>query len=184
MRVSAYHCSASTTRTTHLSVAVYNYIINKDIWGSSPFYLWVTTMKKLVLLFLFLIPNLTFAEECNCLPLPNSVNAMSNSANVMLVTVEEKERISIPAISENYKEYRIKVRVLKYWKGSAKQNMILRVPAAEIDCTTTLETGKSYLIYTLGGEMPLLTKCSRILDADTSRAADDILRLGSGQFPK
>jgi hypothetical protein len=141
-------------------------------------------MKKLLLLFFCLVPSLTFAEQCDCIPLPNSVNAMSNSVNVMRVTVEEKERIPIPAISEDYKEFRVKVRVLKYWKGNAKHYMTLRVPANEVDCTTTLEPGKSYLVYTLGGEMPLLTKCSRILDADSPRAADDILRLGSGQFPK
>lgn len=142
-------------------------------------------MKKITAIHFFLLYFITQAinpsaafSECSCLPLSNVSDSLNNSSYVMLADILEKSRVAIPAVSPNYKELKVKIRVQRYWKGTAKRLMTIRVPENAADCAINLETGKTYLIYALGGEIPLVTRCSRTKLANTPQAQSDITRLG------
>jgi len=132
---------------------------------------------KFLLFFSFFFTSQAFSE-CDCLPIPNPIDAKNNSTNVFIADVVKQERIRIPDIVPNYQELRTKVRVSKIWKGKVKRFITIRVPETTDECGLKLEVGKSYLFYTLGGTVPLVNRCTRTVEITTKQANNDILKLG------
>ncbi len=137
---------------------------------------------RLILLFLAALPS--GAGACDCLPQTAAQEAMKNSTYVMTADVLEKTQISMPDVAPDYKELKIKIRVREYWKGRPERVMHIRTPESVGECGLQLEAGKRYLIYAIGISMPLVTRCSRTVEADSAQATFDLQRLGPGTVPE
>lgn len=137
-------------------------------------------MKKTAfLLFLSIFVSIDTANaQCGCDPISTIVEAKSASTFVMMVDILEKTRIVNPNIYDGYSEFLLKVRVRRYWKGDAKRIMTIRVPEKKEDCALNLELGKSYLVYAVGKNVPLILSCSRTSLLSSNQAEADMVQLG------
>ncbi|NLF24973.1 MAG: hypothetical protein GX589_04855 [Deltaproteobacteria bacterium] len=120
------------------------------------------------------------ANCCDCLPEAAARSAKTSSTLVFSGEVVGKEQLSIPQLGSNYKEYLVKFRVLRYWKGEPTRNLTVRTAIGKDNCGYPFETGKTYLVYAVGGELPAVTSCSRTALLSENQAQEDILRLGAG----
>lgn len=144
-------------------------------------------MKGRLAAYLLLPALLMFSNAawaCNCLPQSAAQEALKGSSYVMVAEVLEKTRITLSEIAPDYREFKVKVRVRHYWKGSPKRFMLIRTPEGVEECGAQLEVGKRYLIYAVGTAMPLVTSCSRTIEADSSQAHLDERQLGPAVIPE
>ncbi len=139
-------------------------------------------MKKIFLLLSFSIsflPQLSFA--CDCLPIASARDAKKSSTHIFSGTVIDRERITLEQINPNYKEYIITLMVHNIWKGFEGKKIKIRTPFLKSDCSTYLENSHKYLIYAVGGEVPVVNFCSRTSHLNSDRARDDLFYLGKPQ---
>lgn len=120
---------------------------------------------------------------CECLPVSASGEGLRNSTFVFAGTVEHKSRFSLPQVHKDYKEFRLKFRVIKYWKGKVGKYITVRTPATFEDCGFDFRKGQSYLVYAVGTSSPFTTACSRSILLKSDRAESDMLFLGDANYP-
>lgn len=123
------------------------------------------------------------AAACDCIPTSASSEGLKTSTLVFAGTVLEKTRVSIPQVHEDYKEFRIKFHVKRYWKGDPAKVIELRTPASPKGCGFDFRKGQSYLVYAVGEFVPLVTTCTRTILLSSSRSENDQLYLGEAKYP-
>ena len=120
------------------------------------------------------------AHACDCLPESSAATARAGSTLVFSGDVLSKEIVGIPQLGPEYKEYLVRFRVQRYWKGSPSRELQLRTPVGEKSCGFPFETGKAYLVYAIDVKPPFVTLCSRTKPLNDAQAVEDIIRLGKG----
>lgn len=122
-------------------------------------------MKKIIfftlmsLMFLFVSANDLFA--CSCVASPNSVKQQVKDSYKNSAAIFSGEIVSITPKDEW--TVNIKIKVTKFWKGSALSNEIIITTSKESAmCGYNFEVGKKYLVYATGTKENLsTTNCSR-----------------------
>jgi len=143
----------------------------------------VTKFMRIAGLMFFLSPFYLFfsnAIACDWLPDPSAVSAKNTSTLIFSGDVLSKEVMAIPQLGEGYKEYLVKFRVRRYWKGKPSRELVIRTPIGKENCGYDFESGKSYLVYAVDTKPPLVTFCSRSSLLSEPQAQEDMIRLGPG----
>jgi hypothetical protein len=127
------------------------------------------------------LPAVGFA--CDCWPVSNANDAIKSSTQIFEAEVIQMKRFPIEKLGKDYKEFAVKMRIIKVWKGPIDDYIIVRTPAEKENCGFKFEIQKSYIVYALGGPIPLVTRCSRTAESDSVNAVNDRKYLGEGEIP-
>jgi hypothetical protein len=136
-------------------------------------------MLSKFLINIFLV--LTMVENllaCDCWPVASAHEALKSSTLVFEGEVVQLQRFGLDTLKAEYKEFAVKLRKIKVWKGSSDDYYIVRTPAEKSDCGFEFKMGESYVVYAVGSPIPLVTKCSRTAPSNSQGAKSDTIQLG------
>lgn len=129
------------------------------------------------------LPDSLQAESCDCWPVSSTAEAVKGATLVFTGEVLQLKRFSLEPLGKDYKEFAVKMRVVRMWKGDIKNFIIIRTPAETKHCGIKFEPGQNWLIYAIGGPIPQVIKCSRTSLVNSITAQNDVKILGTGTVP-
>jgi hypothetical protein len=122
---------------------------------------------------------------CDCVPTASADDARKSATLVFRGEVVSKEAVRLPQLRPDYKEYLVKFRVQRYWKGAPTRETIIRTPVSkERDCGYPFEAGKTYLVYAVESAIPQVTCCTRTALIDDVQVQGDLALLKKGKKMK
>lgn len=141
---------------------------------------------------LIFLSSILYAENdasnkfCNCSPVASALAAKESATHVFAAKINDIKlsEYSNKELNSNEKEFVINARVIKFWKGDFKETITIRTAHNEDSCGFLFKSNKSYLIYAVGGEHPLVTSCTRTSELDSSNASSDLKVIGKAKYPK
>lgn len=120
---------------------------------------------------------------CECMPVASTSEAVRNSTHVFAGTILDKKRVSIPELGDDFREFHMQVRVIRYWKGDLGKQITIRTADDENNCGYDFKKGNNYVIYAIGGKTPHINVCSRTVPLKSSQGDSDLLHLGEPKYP-
>lgn len=130
-----------------------------------------------------LLCSVATAYACDCLPVASTVEAVRNSTYVFAGTILEKRRFTVSDIAKDYKEFEVKIRVMRYWKGEPGKVITIRPPAESSECGFDFVQGENYIVYATGTKYPEVSACSRTVSVKSNQGQSDMKLLGDPEFP-
>lgn len=148
--------------------------------------IWRISQKLKIAGLFFLISTSAHAvdlDTCDCWPVSSTAEAVKGATQVFEAEILQLKRFAIEKIGKDYKEFAVRLRIVRVWKGPVSDYLIVRTPAEKSNCGVKFEPGQTWVIYTIGGPIPLVTKCSRSSLSTSATAENDKEFLGPGQEP-
>lgn len=139
----------------------------------------------ITIIFSILNSNTVFSENtCNCVPVASAIAAKDSSTHVYIGEVLKVtlSKTQTEGIDDNEKNFVIQTRVVKYWKGNFKEEIIIRTSKEKSACGFPFRKGNYYLIYAIGSKHPEVTACSRTSELNSSNAYSDLKVLGDAKY--
>ena len=143
-------------------------------------------MKNIFLILLISIsPTVTLAEasptKCECQPVASVLDSKNSATHVFVGEVLDVI-LGTNFNVESEKEFLVKTRIKRFWKGNFQEEITIRTPQKKEACGLQFAIGQQYLIYGIGEASPLTTSCSRTVQIDNENAKNDLKHLGEAQF--
>jgi hypothetical protein len=139
----------------------------------------------ILILLTFTCINSVLAEpKCNCVPVASAVAAKESSTHVYIGEVLKVtlSKTQTQGIDNNEKNFVVKTRVVKYWKGNFEEEITIRTSKEKSACGFPFRKDKYYLIYAIGAKHPKVTSCSRTSELNSTNAYSDLKVLGDAKY--
>ncbi len=134
---------------------------------------------------LSIYPALTLAEtnpaKCECQPVASVLDSKNSSTHVFVGEILDV-LLGNKFNMETEKEFLVKTRIKRFWKGKFQEEITIRTPQKKEACGLQFAIGQQYLIYAIGDQSPIATSCSRTVQIDHENAKNDLKHLGEAQF--